>query len=241
MANFLVLFDIDGTLLFKQNVHADAFLYAFRTVYGVPDPVWRPHHGETDLLIIDIELGQLGFTQEEIDARLPECLDTMVKYMREHVHEDQGYMIDYVPEFLAAVRELGYFQGLVTGNLEDIAYVKMEHYGLVEFFEDHIGGFGNEHRDRAELIKIAINKAQNLGFEYTDRNVVYIADTPLDVQAARGAGVASVITTTGIYKRDDFEDCSPDLILDDLSHQVEFFSFLDELQENEGHFDSECG
>src|SRR5271157_5846441 len=148
MANFLVLFDIDGTLLFKQNVHADAFLYAFRTVYGVPDPVWRPHHGETDLLIIDIELGQLGFTQEEIDARLPECLDTMVKYMREHVHEDQGYMIDYVPEFLAAVRELGYFQGLVTGNLEDIAYVKMEHYGLVEFFEDHIGGFGNEHRDR---------------------------------------------------------------------------------------------
>ena len=131
---------------------------------------------------------------------------------------------------MAAVRDLGYYCGLVTGNLEEIAYIKLDHYHLTQFFADHVGGFGSDHRDRVELIRIAIQRAAQVGFHCAGQNVIYIADTPLDVHAARGAGVHCVITTTGIFRRGDFVANPPDLVVDDLSHQAEIFNYVDELQ-----------
>ncbi len=233
MSGKLVLFDIDGTLLFKQSVHQDAFLHAFHVVYGIPEEKlhWTPHHGLTDLWIIDIELQKLGVPQPEIDAKVSRCVEEMIQYEREHIQEDTGYVLPHVPKFLAKLRERGFLLGLVTGNLEGIAYIKMDHFGLGEFFQDRIGGFGNEHRDRAKLIKIAIEKAgKKNGFTFDGKNVVYFGDTPLDTKAARAAGVPNGIVLTGIFSRPDFTDEKPDLFLDDFGHMNEFFQFYEELQ-----------
>ncbi len=234
MPNKLVLFDIDGTLLSNQSVHVDAFLHAFHVIYGIPETLlhWTPHHGKTDLWIIDIELKKFGIPQEEIDAKIPRCVEEMIKYERKHIKEDKGHVLPHVPEFLAELRRRDFLLGLVTGNLEGIAYIKIEYFGLGEFFRDRIGGFGNEHRDRAELIMIALRKAEKLkGFEFTGKNAMYFGDTPLDMQAARIAGVPNGIVLTGIYTRKDFPEEKPDLFLDNFNPMDDFFSFFDKLQE----------
>ncbi len=233
MSGKLALFDIDGTLVFKQTVHEKAFLHAFHVVYGIPEEKlhWTPHHGSTDLLIIDMELQKLGIPQAQIDAGVTRCVEEMIKYEREHIQEDQGYVLPHVPEFLAELTKRGFLVGLVTGNLEGIAYIKMDHFGLGNFFRDHIGGFGNEHRDRAELIKIAIQKAgKKNGFKFNGKNVVYFGDTPSDTKAARDAGVPNGIVLTGIFRRPDFTVEKPDLFLDDFGHMDEFFAFYEKLQ-----------
>lgn len=233
MSGKLVLFDIDGTLVFKQTVHQDAFLYAFHVVYGIPEGKhhWTPHHGSTDLLIIDMELQKLGVPQAEINAKVTRCTEEMIKYEKEHIQEDQGYVLPHVHEFLGELTKHGFLLGLVTGNLEGIAYIKMDHFGLGDFFRDHIGGFGNEHRDRTELIKIAIQKAgMKNGFKFDGKNVVYFGDTPLDTKASRRAGVPNGIVLTGIFTRPDFAEEKPDLFLDDFGHMNEFFTFFENLQ-----------
>ncbi|OLS15118.1 MAG: haloacid dehalogenase [Promethearchaeota archaeon CR_4] len=236
MSTKLVLFDIDGTLVFKQSVHVAAFLHAFHVVFGIPETKlhWTSHHGKTDLWIVDIELQKLGVSQAEINAKIPRCTEEMIKYEREHIQEDTGYVLPHVPEFLAELKRQGFLLGLVTGNLEGIARIKMEHFRLGDFFRDGIGGFGNEHRDRAELIKIALQKAKSKnGFKFNDTNGVYIGDTPLDIKAARIAGIPTIAVLTGIYKRPDFKEDTPDLFLDDFGQAVDFFSFFDQLQKRE--------
>jgi len=216
-------------------VHVDAFLHAFHVVYGIPqaDLHWTSHHGKTDLWIIDLELQKLGVPQAEIEAKLTRCTEEMVKYEREHIQEDTGYLLPHVPEFLAELKRRGFQFGLVTGNLEGIAFIKMQHFGLEKFFRDGIGGFGNEHRDRAELIRIALQKAgKKIGFKYTGTNAVYLGDTPLDTKAARIADIPNVAVLTGIYKRPDFLEDIPDLFLDDFGHMDDFFAFFENLQKN---------
>ena len=62
---------------------------------------------------------------------------------------------------------------LVTGNLEPIGWAKMESLGIKHLFtEPYFGGFGSDYcnpdnsdqswRDRAELVKIAAQKAHKL-------------------------------------------------------------------------------
>ena len=75
----------------------------------------------------------------------------------------------------------------------------------------------DNHEERSELLKMAISEAKDCcGFDFNGHNMIYIADTPEDVIAAKEAGIPSVIVKTN-RKEFNFSQDKPDLIIEDLA------------------------
>ena len=110
--------------------------------------------------------------------------------------------------------EAGVPVGLLTGNLEPLAYLKVEAVGLERALFP-FGAYGSDDEDRNSLPAIAAARAaRRLGRDVPHGELVVIGDTPLDVACARAAGARAVAVTTGRFSRDDL--ASADLVLDSL-------------------------
>ena len=114
--------------------------------------------------------------------------------------------------------------GLVTGNLEPIARGKMKKLNLNHYFK--VGGFGNEHIDRTDLVKIAIKKAQsNFDFIFSD-NVYLFGDAPQDMKAGSEAGIIPIGVTTGIYSKKQLENAAATLVLNGFTDTEEILRYI---------------
>jgi phosphoglycolate phosphatase len=83
--------------------------------------------------------------------------------------------------------------GVATGNIRANALVKLRHAGLDGFFEPLTGGFGEDHEDRADIVRAA---ARACGHVEGGRLVV-VGDTVHDVRAALEAGATAIGVATG--------------------------------------------
>lgn len=116
--------------------------------------------------------------------------------------------------------------GLVTGNLEPGARIKLGAYGLNEYFP--IGGFGSDAIERAEIALIARRRFERaIGREIPPERVAIVGDTIHDVSAAKACGYACIAVATGTTAASDLEGAGPDLLLHDLSDPVPFLALLD--------------
>lgn len=101
----------------------------------------------------------------------------------------------------ALVLEDGVAVGLGTGNVQGGARLKLGQAGLDGYFA--FGGFGSDHEDRAELLRIgAARGAARFGATPADCRLLVIGDTPRDVAAARAIGAASLVVETGGFPAD---------------------------------------
>jgi phosphoglycolate phosphatase len=113
--------------------------------------------------------------------------------------------------------EPGILQSLLTGNIEANAAVKLGAVGLLDHLDLEIGGYGSDHRVRAELVTVARERARaKYGADFTPGQTVLIGDTPLDVAAARQAGARVVAVASGFSDLNDLEAALPDHLLPDL-------------------------
>ncbi len=110
-------------------------------------------------------------------------------------------------EWLAA-RE-GVTLGLLTGNYEPVARLKLRRAGLGKWFSSGPGGFGSDSEDRAALPAIARRRGGHAPREQT----IVIGDTPRDIACARADGVRCVAVTTGQYAADELTGA--DAVADD--------------------------
>jgi phosphoglycolate phosphatase len=55
------------------------------------------------------------------------------------------------------------------------------------------------------------------------RDVVYVGDTPIDMETARRAGLAAVAVTWGFRSRDELERCEPDIVVDQPAEILRLF------------------
>jgi phosphoglycolate phosphatase-like HAD superfamily hydrolase len=105
--------------------------------------------------------------------------------------------------------------GLLTGNFEAGARIKLGHFDLWDRFP--FGAFGDDHDDRNALVPIALARARAAGVAETapDR-VVVIGDTPLDIACAHAHGARAVAVATGSYSADQLRAAGADLVVDTL-------------------------
>ncbi|MBI4843076.1 MAG: HAD hydrolase-like protein [Nitrospirae bacterium] len=104
--------------------------------------------------------------------------------------------------------------GLLTGNLEQGARIKLEPFGLFKYFS--AGAFGSDHEDRDMLLPIAIEKFSKIGVQAVPQKSVVIGDTPRDVRCAKIHGAHAVGVATGPYSMDELNDAGADLVLESL-------------------------
>jgi phosphoglycolate phosphatase-like HAD superfamily hydrolase len=104
-----------------------------------------------------------------------------------------------VLELLHALKTTdGYWVGLLTGNIQEGARIKLGAFDLDRFFP--LGAFGDDHEDRNQLLPIVLerfSKMTGLGLDY--RDCVVIRDTPIDVACAKPYGARAIAVSTGSY------------------------------------------
>jgi phosphoglycolate phosphatase-like HAD superfamily hydrolase len=212
----LALFDIDGTLIESSKVHVHAFSRAFLKVYGVNASIdMIEHHGMTDPEIAREVLMRSGLAGQMIESKFRDCMKMLVESFNELADENGVVPLDGVRELLEALKKRYVSLGLVTGNLEAIAREKLKRIHLDGYF--HIGAFGSDQMRRADLVRLAITRAQiHYGFEFS--NVFLFGDTPRDMEAGKESGVRTVGVSTGIYSREQLKRAGADFLLKDLSY-----------------------
>ncbi len=214
MAHRLLLFDIDGTLI-RTRADRLALEQAIARVFGFDGALeGMGMMGRTDLEIVEEALARGGVAMPGDLMRFWEVFQAAL-----HGVLEAGCPLTVLPgvERLleAAARRPNLHLGLVTGNARVTARTKLEHAGLWHRFS--VGAFGCEHRDRAELVRIARSRAAALwGEGLRGKRVALVGDTDRDIHAARASGVRAIAVATGFSPAEELAAHSPDLVLHDF-------------------------
>ena len=216
----LALFDLDGTLIrVGDRVHHAAFEHATRVVLGEDlDITTLELAGAVDRRLFDQVAERLGLASGTAEARFPDFVATVGRYYAERVGpgDRAGWVLPGVPQLLDALRARGIAVALATGSIRTVAETKLVGAGLAGCFAT--GAFGDEARDRAELVRTAWDRAcEHHGRSFPATNTVVIGDTPADIGAARDTGTRVVAVATGRFGVDELAAHGPDATFTDLA------------------------
>jgi phosphoglycolate phosphatase len=215
-----ILFDIDGTLITTGGAGATSWRLAFDELYGIPADIGK----FTDAGMTDPDVGRQTF--EAVIGRPPEreefarLLERRLHYMHQAVADSDGYrVLPGVEELLPRLIDDGYLLGLVTGNVEAAAHIKLNRARLNRFFS--FGGYGSDSDDRGEITRIALKRAGVVyGADVPARQAIVVGDTPRDVDGAHAAGIACVGVATGHYTVEQLREAGADDAISSLQEQL---------------------
>ena len=217
--SLLVLWDIDHTLIDTGGVGRDAYAAAFREATGVAlAEDWR-FDGRTELAAAIDALTEHGLPAETKQIeRLCESIIAVHAAMADQFAR-HGQVLPGIQRALATLAELGYVrQSVLTGNLREVAAIKLKALGLDEAVDLRIGAYGSDAVERSALAPFAFQRAARLlGLEIDGRNTAIIGDTPRDIAAAHAVGALAVGVATGHHSTADLKAVCADLVFADLS------------------------
>jgi phosphoglycolate phosphatase-like HAD superfamily hydrolase len=205
-----VLFDIDGTILVTGGAGAVARRRAFEELYGVDADVAE----HTDAGMTDPEIAAILFREVVGREGNPEerskAIGRYLKYLPEAVAGSPGYRVmPGVEVLLDRLIDDGALLGLVTGNIEGAAHIKLARAGLNRFFS--YGGYGSDSADRIEVTEAALHRAELVsGGALPEGGCISVGDTPRDIAAGHGAGIRVVGVATGSYSVDELGEAGAD-------------------------------
>lgn len=216
----VVLFDIDGTLLWTDGAGRRAVHQAIKDVFGAPAPDGHEFDGKTDPQIVRELMRLAGVADDAIDVGLPEALRRYVELLHQELagedHMDKTYP-GIVPLLDALEMRDDVLLGLLTGNVHEGALAKLGAVGLARH-RFRIGAFGSDHASRPELPAIARERAESLlGHAVLGEDVVVIGDTPADMSCGNGIGARAIGVATGRYSVADLLACNAAAVFPDLS------------------------
>ena len=213
-----ILFDIDGTLLVTGGAGAGSWRLAFDELYGIEADIGA----FTDAGMTDPDVGRRTFVavlhREPKRQEFTRLLERRLHYLHETVRKSREYrVLAGVAALLPALIDDGLMLGLVTGNVEAAAHVKLHRGQLNRFFS--FGGYGSDSADRAELTRIALRRASLVyGEEVSPGQAIVVGDTPHDVQAAHAAGLKCVGVGSHHFSAEQLRAASADWAIASLEH-----------------------
>lgn len=212
-----VLFDIDGTLLLTGGAGAVAWQRAFRELHGVDANIEEhTHAGMTDPEIVEIVFREV-LGRDGSEAERARAVAAYLNHLADAVAESDGYeVMPGIEELLPRLTAEGVLLGLVTGNIEAAAHLKLARGDLNRFFA--FGGYGSDARDRTELTRKALERGGGVAGKPLDAaTTIAVGDTPRDVKAAHGAGIKVVGVATGSYSVGQQRDAGADWPIADVT------------------------
>ena len=212
-----ILLDIDGTLIVSGGAGGRSWALAFDELYGIAADI-----GEfTDTGMTDPEVGRKTFEavlgREPPDDEFARLLERREHYLHRTVAESDDYrVLPGVEELLPSLLHEGYLLGIVTGNLEGSAHIKLHRARLNRFFS--FGGYGSDSPDRTEVTRVALRKAALVyGAPLKEHQAIVVGDTPHDVDAAHAAGLECVGVGSHNYDAGQLRAAGADYVIDSLA------------------------
>jgi len=226
MRDSLLLWDIDGTLVYMDRAGERALLVAIRELYqrdlGVHLPV--DLRGRTDTSICRDLLAYLG---------VPVTAEEEKRFQRAYLSHMPATMPAGKARVLAGIREAldavhahpEIHQALLTGNLKEGARLKLSYLGLWKYFE--FGAFADDSHVRDELGPFALARAEkSLGIKFPPERVYIIGDTPHDIACGKAIGAKTIAVATGAFSVEQLSALNPTHTFKDLSDTQALLSVI---------------
>lgn len=211
-----ILFDIDHTLVYSGGAGMVALNRTMEELTGIADGFQGIRcAGKTDAQILREAMDKHRLTS--VDGDFHRFMSRYVEHLNLAMDEITGHVKPGVLELLHELSKAnGFVLGLLTGNIEEGARIKLGRFGLNEFFS--VGAYGSDSEDRNVLLPIAVERLAKVhGVHLACEDCLVIGDTPLDVECARVHGAASVAVATGPYSLEALNETGAELVLADLS------------------------
>lgn len=211
-----VLFDVDSTILVTGGAGGAAWQRAFADLYGVEANV----HERTDAGMTDPEIAAIVFREavgrEGSAEERARAIGAYLRHLPETVGESSGYRVmPGVEALLDRLIDAGMLLGLVTGNVEAAAHIKLSRADLNRFFS--FGGYGSDASDRTEVTEAALRRAELVSGGTLDASAcIAVGDTPRDVRAGHGAGIRVVGVATGKYSVEQLREAGAEWAIDTM-------------------------
>ncbi len=233
----ILLWDIDGTLIRSvrsTGAYKEYMIPVLEEIFGTSGSLQNLRvSGMTDLQIVGEALSDEGFTHDDVLERIHQLSQRLTEEARKVTGNGEPFfeLLPGVQETLQTLTDHPrYRSALLTGNIEPMAYLKMELVGLDKFFTMR-GAFGDESHDRRDLPALAADRIRNqLQLNLTPEQFIVIGDTPNDIDCARHFGARAIALGTGrFYPTKELLACKPDAFLGDLSDVDLVMRTLEEL------------
>jgi phosphoglycolate phosphatase len=218
IAGSLVLFDIDGTLMRNAGLHhKEALVEGIRRVIGISTTL----NGIATSGMLDRDLIKGMLLAQGVSARrirqamagiVAEC---QAAYLANCAADLRACVCRGIPELTTNLHRAGATLGLVTGNLTQIGWKKVELAGLREYFS--VGAFAEDGKTRTRLARVAAQRARKAGLVSKDSHVSLIGDHSNDVAAAKANGFQAIAVASGLVSYEELEALQPDVLVRDAT------------------------
>jgi len=237
----LVLFDIDGTLVLTGGAGIRAMNRACEELVGHPHALEGiPVAGRTDRIILTDVATRAGHALD--DGLLDQLRHRYIAHLRTEI-ERPGRLQSFeslgprsgIKDVMPGIRELleiidrrsDVLLGLLTGNFQEGARIKLEHFDLWRYFQ--CGAFGDDSADRNDLVPFAVARARESGLDDIEPSRIFVVgDTPHDVACARAVGAVPVAVATGGFTSDQLRETGADIVYENLADPAPFLKLLEE-------------
>lgn len=217
---WIILFDIDGTLLTVNQKFNRPLIRSIIDELGIDYPGMEndAFSGRTDHDIFNSFLINHD-NREELYGRLKQ---TYLNRLDNELNDGHVTQLSHIEEAINYFSEPEFVPALLTGNYPKAARIKLKAAKIDYTFS--FGAFGEHHSDRNELPFLALDEVRKtMGIEPDPSRFIVIGDTPLDIQCARNAGMKAIAVTTGSFSKEKLSEHRPDLLLDNLGNPDQWF------------------
>ena len=179
-----------------------------------------------DPSIVEKALGKAGISPTETSELLSRILD----YYSEKTEEvfpvsEKPFVYEDAVVFLDKVVASGSAVGLMTGNINRVAKVKLHRFNLWSTFP--FGVFGDDVAEKSIMPRIAQERAWDFYRQaFRLEHMIIVGDTSSDAYAASENGSRSIIVCRKPEHRDEIISAEPGQIVDTLDDEI-LLSILD--------------
>lgn len=220
MAKTLVIFDIDGTLLYSNKIDSQCFAQTYQTIYGFDFPTidWTKYPHVTDTTIFKTVIRQ-HFERDVTTNEVGEFQHHYVGLLEEGRRKSPNEFLE-VPNAKFTIERLledeRFVVGIGTGGWARPAQVKLAHIGISTTTICLVGADGHEQREGIiEQVMQTVAKSHEVS------RTVYVGDAIWDVDTTRRMNLDFV----GVRRAGDFEvlkNAGASLVLKDYTNYGHF-------------------
>ena len=222
----IVFWDIDGTLIRTGKAGLFAFQAAIAEQgYGKLDLQKIQAAGMTDYSIA----GQIITAMTGRDAEHGEITALTARYeelLPEYLAQQEGKVLPSVREILESLRASGVYSLLLTGNSRRGARLKMQKFGLEDFFDFERSAFCENSPTRDDIASRALGLVQAMTTVAVSTRYFVIGDTPHDVRCGKQIGAYTIGVATGTFSEAELARHEPWWVTEQLPSATEFMTKL---------------
>jgi phosphoglycolate phosphatase len=223
----VLLFDIDGTLLFSGGAGLNAMNQAFADLHGVAQAFQGISlAGRTDTSILQDVMFKYKIPATEANFTLyKEHYFSLLQHEMNLPLQGKSLMPGVASLLPALQKREEVYMGLLTGNWRVSAYIKLGQFAIDHYFA--FGAFADDSPQRNDLLPFALRRfTERFGLRPASKEVYVIGDTPSDILCAQPYGAIAVGIAAAHFSKAQLEEYHPDFIFEDLINTEALIKFL---------------